>query len=465
MRWDHIIKNGTLVTSDGEKRAHIYIKSGKIVAVTSEALEGQAEVITDATGKHVYPGFIDTHVHSRDPGTTYKEDFYHSTLAAAAGGITSVFEMPNTNPPINTVENFNKQVKNLSSKANVNFAIWGICLGDLNLKELPALSKAGVIAFKFFWGYAVNRQTYQLVYNYSDDMQDVIPPFSDGEVHDMFAAVARTGKLLAIHAENNELIQTLTHKMIATGRTDYNALVEARPNLAEETTAQTGISFAQDTGTHLHILHISSGGTVDQLLEAQQKGITVTGETCPHYLFLNNEDYEAIGTDMKVYPPVKYKKDQERLWQGLQDGTISWVCSDHAPHTPEEKAGDLWSIPAGMCGVETLAPLMIHAVSEGKLTKGQLAQVLAENPAKTFNLYPNKGSLEVGSDADLTIVDFNQAFKIKREHLHSKSKVTAYDGFMTQGAPVQTIVNGHTVMKDGQIIKTHSGQFFTATDH
>lgn len=462
--WDHIIKNGKITTSDECYDGTIYIKDGKIASITSEELPGDADETTDADGCHVLPGLMDTHIHSRDPGSTHKEDFYHSTLAAAAGGITLVFEMPNTNPPINNVENLEKQVQNLSKKANVDFGVWGICLGDLNLNSIHPLYEAGVIGFKFFWGYAIKSDTYELVYNYSPDMKDIIPPLDDGEVYKLFREVAKTGKVLAIHAENNELIHQLTNEIQNDGRKDYEALVEGRPDLAELTTIQTGIAFANDTGARLHILHITSAKGVDAVKDAQEKGGNIISETCPHFLFLNADDYQAIGPIMKVYPPVKYKTDQDKLWERIQDGTISIVCSDHAPHTEEEKDGDLWSIPAGMCGVETTVPLMLNAVNEGKITLQQMVSLLSTNPAKQFDMYPKKGSLQIGSDADITIVDLKQPFEIKRGHLHSKSKVTAFDGFKGKGKPLATIVRGKTVMKNGEIVHEHQGQWIKPID-
>lgn len=461
MYWDHIIRNGTIVTPCSTYKANIYVKDGKIAAITKDELQGNVNEVTDASGKYVLPGLIDTHVHSRDGGATYKEDFFTSTQAAAAGGITTIFEMPNTDPPVNNVENFHKQVENFSKKAHVNFGLWGICLGDLNNNNLSSLSEAGVIGFKYFWGYAVNKKTFQLIYNYSEDMDDVIPPCDDGEVFSMFEAVAKTNKTFAIHAENSDLIHRLTEKYKATGKNDYDTFLKSRPNLAEEITIQTAIAMAKETGAKLHILHVSTAEGVDLIRNAQKKGIPITAETCPHYLFLTNEDFKKIGPEMKVYPLVKRKEDQQAIWEGILDGTISIVSSDHAPHTAEEKEGDLWSIPAGMCGVETIVPLMLNAISENKITIHQVVSLLSENPAKQFGIYPRKGTLQVGSDADITIVDMNRRYTINREKLHSKGKVTAYHGFKIKGMPVQTIVHGITVMKDGEIISPPIGKLVT----
>lgn len=452
MDWDMKIINGTIVTGSDEYKGNIYIKDGQVKLVTSETLDEEADEVVDASGKYVLPGLIDTHIHSRDPGPTYKEDFFYSTRAAAMGGITTVFEMPNTTPPVNDAANFDKQKGNLLKKAHVDFGLWGICLGNLNNSKIAELNEKGVIGFKFFWGYAVHGETFQLMYNYKPGMKDVIPPFDDGEVYAMMEEVAKTEKIFAVHAENNDLIQMLTNRVEERGGRTYEDLLEGRPNLAEVLTVQTGIEMAKATGVRYHVLHVSSGESVEKVRQAQEAGYPVTVETCPHYLFLSNEDYEKVGPHMKVYPPVKYKKDQLAIWEGISDGTISHVCSDHAPHTEAEKDGDLWSIPAGMCGVETMAPLMLNAVNEDKLSLTKFVKLMSEEPAKLFGIYPQKGSLQLGTDADITIVDLKVEKTIKRENLHSKSKVTAYDGFEVKGWPVQTIVRGKTVMKDGQIV-------------
>lgn len=458
MKWDCIIRNGIVVDENHEFNSDIYIRNGKIVAITTDLLEGTAETEIDAQGKYILPGLIDTHVHSRDGGAPQKEDFFHSTQSAAVGGITTIFEMPNTNPPINNLENFNKQVQNFESKAHVNFGVWGICLGKLNIDDIQDLHTAGVIGFKYFWGYAVNKENYQLVYNYEEGMENIIPPADDGEVYQMFAEVAKTGKIMAIHAENSELINHMTQLVKQEGGTSYEDALRARPALAEHLTIQTGISLAEETGARLHILHVSSGDSVDIIQSAQKKGIPITAETCPHYLFLTNEDYEEKGSMMKVYPLVRYQKDQNRLWHAVKDGTFSLICSDHAPHTHEEKTLPLFEAPAGMCGVETLAPMMLNEVTSGKITLHELVKLLSVNPAKLYGIYPQKGSISPGADADLTIIDLEKEYTIRTEDLHSVSKVTAYDGTSIKGMPVMTIVNGNIVMKDGEIVSSPIGQ-------
>lgn len=461
MHWDHIVRDGTIVTPKEMFKGHIYIQDGKIAAISSEELGGGADIITDAAGKFVMPGLIDTHVHSRDPGATHKEDFHHSTQAAASGGITTVFEMPNTNPPLDNKEHFDLQTANLQKKAHVNFGLWGICLGELNLKELAGLHEAGVIGFKYFWGYAIQKEPFQLIYNYSSEMKNVIPPCDDGEVFEIFEEVAKTGKVLAIHAENSDLIRYLTKRARETGKEDYTTLLESRPNLAEELTVQTGIALARATGAKLHILHVSTAEAVDLIRQAQIEGLPVTAETCPQYLFLTNEDYEKVGKAMKIYPLVKFQKDQERIWEGIREGTITVVCSDHAPHTEEEKTGSIWSVPAGSCGVETVVSLMLNAVSEHRITLQQVAALMSEHPAKQYGIWPQKGALQVGSDADITVVDMDKEHVIQNTNLHSKTKVSAFHGFTVKGIPVATIVGGKVVMMDGEIVSGPVGCLVT----
>jgi len=461
MKWDHVIKNGIIVDGQKSYQADIYIKNEKIYAISQSELAGEAVQVTDAAGQYVLPGLIDSHVHSRDGenGATYKEDFYHSSMAAAAGGLTTIFEMPNSNPAIFNVEMFNKQVKNLTPKAHVDFALWGLCLGNLNISQLKELSEAGVIGFKFFWGYAIDCNNYQLIYNYSPEMENAIPPLGDGEIYRMFEEIGKTGKVLGIHAENFDLIQTLTAQVEKSGDKSYEALLKARPNVAEETIIQTAISFAKRTAVRLHILHVAAREGVDLIHRAQEEGYRISGETCSHYLVLCDEDFKRVGSAMKVYPPIRHKEDQDMLWRGLKNGTLSIISSDHAPHTEEEKQGDLWSTPAGMSCIETLVPLMINEVSKGRITINELATVLSENPAKLFGIYPEKGSLQEGTDADITIIDLTQRHTIKKENLHSKSKVTPFDGYELMGAPVATIVRGETVMSKGQIIAGPAGKF------
>jgi len=449
--FDTVIKKGTVVTPKDTFRGDILISQGKIQAIAAPDSEFEAKETYDASGMHVFPGFIDTHVHSRDGGATHKEDFYHSTLAAACGGVTTLFEMPNAVPAVINRDSFREQRENLSSKAFIDFGMWGLSLGELNNRNLPELESEGVVGFKFFWGYAIRRDNYNLVYNPAPGDTNIIEPLSDGEVLTIFEEVAKTNREIAIHAENASIIREQTRKISPSRYPNaYEALLDQRPVLAEVATVQLAIEFARATNARLHILHVTAAPVVDLIRIAQKEGVRVTGETCPHYLVLTADRYNTAGNMMKGYPPVRRQEDQDRLWEGLRDGTLGHVCSDHAPHTAEEKSGDLFKAPAGMCGVETLVPVMADAVSRGKLTVNQLSLVLSENPARHYGLYPMKGSLLPGTDADITVIDFQAVRMFHAGDLHSVSKVTAYDGMMLQGIPKATFLRGIRIAENGQ---------------
>ncbi len=456
--------NGAIVTPQTVAKGNLYVKDGLIAAVTDPSVRLDAGATLDARGLHVFPGFIDPHVHSRDGGATHKEDFWHSTRAAALGGITTLIEMPNAVPAVSDAQRFARQKENLAAKAYIDFAMWALCLGKLNNDNLAELDELGAAAFKFFWGYAINKETYGLVYNYKKYDSSVIPPLSDGEIYTIFEQVAKTGKPLAIHAENASLMGELLERVKpAYYQNEYEALLATRPSVAEETIINTAVSFARATGAHLHILHMSAREGVDILRRAKREGVAVTGETAPHYLTLTKEDFARVGTAIKGYPPVRGKADQDALWQGLCDGTIDSLGSDHAPHTAQEKSGSLFEIPAGMCSIETLVPLMLDAANKKKISLGRLAQVLSENTAKLYGLYPQKGSLLPGTDADITIVDLARDKIIRAGEMFSISKVTAFDGVAVVGVPVHTIVRGNILVQDGKLTTERStGRFVCA---
>lgn len=461
MQWDHIIKNGTLVTANETYKANIYVKDGKIAAITSENLEGEAREVTDAKGKYVLPGFIDSHAHSRDgrKGAYEKEDFFHSSMAGAVGGVTTIYEMPNCNPAIYNVEMLHDLVEVITPKAHVDFGVWGLCLGDLNNEEIPKLREAGVVGFKFFWGYAIDAKSYQLIYNYQEGMEDVIPPLDLGQIYKIFREVAKTGKMVAIHAEDFDVIKLLTKEVKESGDKSYAAMLRSRPAMSETVVIETAISLARELGTHLHILHLAAGDGVDLIRRAQEEGVRVTGETCPHYLALTDADADRCGPMIKGYPPVRTQCDQDKLWQGLRDGTLTHVCSDHAPHTTAEKKLGLWEGPAGMATIETMSMILLNAANQGKLSLNQVAKVLSETPAKLFGMYPMKGALQAGADADLVLVDLDAEYVFRQEQMHSRTKLSPYNGMTFKGKPVQTILRGKTMAKNGDIVGSPSGRF------
>ncbi|MBX6394152.1 MAG: allantoinase AllB [Alicyclobacillaceae bacterium] len=456
MLYDLILRGGQIVTPEKTFVGDIGVRDGKIAAVGD--LKGSpAGRVYDARGKYVLPGLIDEHVHSRDPGLTHKEDFFHATMAAAAGGITTVLEMPNCIPPVIDAESFYSRVQELSPKAFVDFGLYGMVLGDENAEALPALADAGVVGFKLFWGYALDLRTKALVYDAS--VRDgLLPPPDEGQIYEAFRIIGRLGRAVAVHAENREIILRLTERERSAGGRDYQSFLRSRPAVNEAVTTRAGITLARAAGVHLHILHITSADGVEAVAEARRKGWAVTGETCPHYLTLTDEDFVSAGVRMKILPPIRERAHQDRLWEAVRTGELQAIGSDHSPHTEEEKNGDIWSVPAGFCGVQTMVPLMLDAVSQGRITLNQLVRLMAENPARIWGLYGLKGVIRPGADADFTVVDMDKTWVLRGESLYSKSKVQPYEGRTGRGAPVASFVRGVQVMEDGRPLGAPAGR-------
>jgi allantoinase len=435
MKVDLLIKNGKVVTPEATYDAAVAISGGKFVGIISGNELPEADEVYDAGGKYVLPGLIDCHVHFRDPGVTYKEDFQTGSLAAAYGGITTVADMPNVNPATATVEAFNMKLEAAEQKSYVDFGIFAVIVQD-NINDLIPLRDAGVVGYKIFLGETVGK----------------IPAPDDGMMYDAMKIVAGTGLRLGFHAENNAIISHRTRALKAAGIMDPKAHAEARPNVAEADAIAKLIRFSEYTGAKVHIYHMSSKEGVELVAAAKANGIDITAETGPHYLLTDVSLMDKVGSMLKMNPPVRTKEDSAKLWEGLLNGTVEAIATDHSPHTAEEKGRNIWDAIPGFCGVETNVPLMLTAINEGRMTLNQYVKVASEGPAKIWNMYPQKGSLNIGSDADLTIVDMKKEGEIKAEKLHSKSKVTPFDGFKVKGMPVCTIVRGQFVMKDGEIV-------------
>jgi len=453
-----VVAGGTLVTPAGTYRADVVSDDGRIVAVEEAASTAGADEVVDATGLLVFPGFIDPHVHSRDPGLTYKEDFAHSTRAAAAGGVTTLLEMPNAVPPVSTVEIFRDRAEQHAKVAFVDFGLWGISLGAENLADVPALLAEGAVAIKLFWGYALHRETKQLVYNLADEApENLLLPPGNADLYDLFAAVAAAGGLLAAHCEDRETVEAATR---ALGRPlgDYEDLLASRPDAAEAAAVAFATEFSRATGCRFHVVHVSAGRTIELLRAAQAAGIPISAETCPQYLTLTDESYAKLGPPMKVYPPVRRAGDRDALWQAVRDGVITSIGSDHAPHTPEEKARDLVTQPAGNVGVETLVRVLLNELGTGRITAERLAWALSEGTARLYGLYPHKGAILPGSDADLTLVDPDGTFRIDNARLHSKSLLSPWHGLEGRGAVRRALLRGRTIMLDGEPVGEPGGR-------
>jgi allantoinase len=457
------IANGTLVTAGGSEQADVLCTDGTIehIGDLAASAEGVDEVI-DATGWLVFPGFIDPHVHSRDPGLTHKEDFAHSTRAAAAGGVTTLLEMPNAIPPVTDAAIFEQRAEQHARVASVDFGLWGLALGPDNLADIAGLFAAGAVGVKLFWGYALDRNTRMLVYNLGDSApEDVIPPPANGEVLELCREVARVGGLLGAHCEDRGVIET-AERHLGRPLETYDDVLRARPDTAEAVSIAIAAEMSAATNCRFHVVHTASRQGIRAVKRAQADGIQLSAETCPHYLAFTDADFARIGGLMKVYPPIRTSTDSAALWEAVRDGTITSIGSDHAPHTIAEKSLGLASAPAGVSGVQTLGAVLIDAMLNGKLARERLAWLASEGTARLYGLYPRKGALQPGSDADFTLVDPAGSTLIEAERLYSKQRYSPWEGQLLRGAVTGTVLRGNVIARDGVPVGEPRGRVIRA---
>ena len=449
---DLIIKHGKVFTNGHLTKGAIAIKDGVIVAIGEENHLPEAERVIDARGHLILPGGIDPHVHFRDPGRPDRETFKTGTMAAAAGGVTTVLEHPISSPPQYSPEILANRVRVAEPQAVVDFAFFGAAGAEFP-EEIAKIAKEGIVAYKTFLHEAPEGREAEFV---GLTMAD------DGEMLDGFRAVAATGLICATHAENNAIISRKINELKAQGRTDFIAHAESRPPISEIETVGKLLHFVRETGVKIDFCHISTPEAMELVKQAKYEGYEVYLETCPHYLFLDEEKIRELGPFAKCNPPLRSKESSDKLWSYINDGSVDFIGSDHGPFLLSEKEKGLENIfaaPAGFPGIDLRLPLMYNAVTEGKLTLKRMVELISENPAKVFGLYPKKGVLNVGSDADLVIIDPNKTFVVSKDKNYSKSKDIAmvYEGMELKGRPLFTLVRGRVVMADGVVNENAEG--------
>lgn len=433
---DLVIRGGTLVTAESEQQVDILVRQGRIAAhLAPGAPVDFAVPVLEVDGLHLLPGVIDVHVHFREPGLMQKEEFMSGSASAAAGGVTTVCDMPNTLPPIATADLLRAKAEGLVGRSYVDFGLYAALLPE-NLAQIPALLDAGAIALKLFAGPTTGNLS--------------APTW--GALVEVFQTVAARGGLIAIHAEDREVVEHWERKVKAAGGSTYLDLLASRPPFSEASCIAQATLLSAQTGCRLHVVHVNTKEGVDLVAAAKAAGAPVTAETCPPYLLLTADDFPRLGNRMKVLPYIRHQADQDRIWAGLLDGTIDMLSTDHAPHLPEEKARDIWSAPAGAPGVETLLPLMLNEVTRGRLSLRQLVRMTSLEPARAFGLYPRKGSAQIGSDGDFTVVDLKKRKRLRAAEMYSKAKQSPFDGVLVTGAPFATVVRGQVVARDGEIV-------------
>ncbi len=445
--FDTLIRGATVVTPDGVRLLDLALSSGRIAALLEPGAPAEAENVLEAQGKHVLPGAIDIHFHVRAPAYPERGTVGSETRAAAAGGVTTIFEMPISKPCCATPEVVQSRRELFAREAYVNFAFYG-APGTLKPRDIEGMVNEGVIGFKIFMTEAPQGR--------DDEFVGLCLPDEGGQ-YEALKLVAQTGRVLVVHAESNELLNHFSRKLRATGRNDAATHGESRPPVVEAVAIAKLLSMNLGVGARLHIAHVSSRQAAQTLRLFQTTGMDVTGETCPQYLFFSEADLERVGPFAKINPPLRSAQDQEALWQALSDGALTSVTTDHSPFTLAEKERartDIWAAPPGAPGVEQLLLGMLDAVAAGRLTLEQAVALTSTNGAKRFGLYPRKGAIAPGADADLVIVDLAAKTTLKKEALWTEARLCdyLYDGMTFRARIEATLVGGKLVYQEGKIL-------------
>lgn len=422
-----LIRGCTAVRSTGRVQTNVLIDAGRIVSMDAPA-DAPADRIIEAEGLHLLPGLIDDHVHFRDPGLTHKEDLRTGSRACALGGVTSFLEMPNTIPNTTTQAILEEKLALAAQKSLVNYGFY-IAATPHNLEELKHAHRTPGI--KIF----VGSSTGDLLVDDQEDLEAIFRETTLG---------------IAIHAEDETTVRENRDRIGHS--TDVRDHSRVRDHAAAEICTKRLTELANRYEHHLQVMHISTRQELPYMDSPH-----VTAEVCIHHLLLNIEDYDRLGTFGQMNPSLKTKADNEALWEAVRDGTIDVIATDHAPHTIMEKAAPYPLSPSGMPGVQTLLPLLLQAVHEGRLTLEKMVELTSENPARIWGMH-QKGQLEEGYDADLVLVDLEQTRTITREEQASKCGWTPWEGVQVTGWPTHTIVMGQIVMEHGVVNENAKGQ-------
>ena len=427
---DLIIKNGQCYKNGKLEDLDVAIKNGKIEEIGQ--ISDKAEETIEAKGLIVLPGCIDTQTHFREPGSTDTEDLHSGSKAAIVGGITSVFEMPNTNPPTSTKKEFQKKLDLAKNRMYCNYAFYFGATAD-NANELADLKNLeGCCGIKLFAGSSTGNLLVA-------DEKDIETVFQN------------SSKVVAVHSEDEEILN-INKKLIKKG--DVHSHPIWRSEECAISSTRRIVKIAERYNKKAHVLHITTKQEIDFL--SQHKG-NITFEITPQHLTIYApECYDKLGTYAQMNPPLRDKSHYDRLWYAVKNNLNDTIGSDHAPHLKVNKDKEYPNSPSGMPGVQTLMPVMLNHVNDGKLSLNQLINLVCENPIKIFGI-KNKGFIKKGYDADLTIIDMKKIIEIKNKNIESKCGWTPFDGYKFKGTPVFTIINGKVKMENGKIVGEPEG--------
>lgn len=434
---DLIIRGRNVVLPDATGARSVHVRDGVIASVRDyDEIDGAGELIEAGENSVVMPGLVDTHVHVNSPGRSEWEGFSSATQAAAAGGITTIVDMPlNSIPATTTLAALRTKISDARDKCFVDVAFWGGVVPG-NTAELEPMLGAGVVGFKCF-----------LVPSGVDEFQHV----TEEHLREAMPELARLNALLIVHAELPGLID----EPAPTGSAaDYQTFLDSRPRAAENEAVELMIRLSREFGTRVHIVHLSSSDAVPLLREARAEGVAITAETCPHYLYFAADEIPSRATEFKCCPPIRERGNRERLWDGLAEGTIDMIVSDHSPCPAGMKnrnLGDFFGAWGGISSLQIRLPVVWTEAQRRGFSFQDLAKWLCENPARQVNLESRKGMIAVGHDADLVIWEPHREFTVDAKALRHRHKITPYHGKQLNGIVQETFLRGRKIYDDGKL--------------
>ena len=448
---DLVIRGRQVVAESTVGPASVHIRGGRIAAIAAfEEVSSNCKLIEAKESSVVMAGLVDTHVHVNEPGRTEWEGFESATRAAAAGGVTTIVDMPlNCIPATTTFDNFQSKLAATGGKLHVDTAFWGGVVPG-NTGELSGLWGAGVVGFKCF-----------LIHSGVDEFPNV----SEMDLREAMPELARLGATLIVHAELPGPIELACCQSSASMGPDnarsYVSFLRSRPRAAENEAVALLIRLSRETGCRIHIVHHSSADALEMLREAKASGTSITAETCPHYLHFTAEEVPDGATEFKCCPPIRERANREELWQALSNGTLDMVVSDHSPCPPEMKLreqGDFLKAWGGISSLQFRLPIMWTEASKRGFTINRLAEWCCRAPARLVGMERRKGSLAVGCDADIVIWNPEAEFRLEPRMIHHRHKLTPYAGEVLRGRVEKTFLRGEMVYDDGEFDSNSRGQ-------
>ncbi len=424
----HIV-GGTIVTTDGPVQADIVVHDGRISTISMDAGDREDAEIIDASGLIVVPGGVDVHTHFRVPDPRMVEGFDTGSQAALAGGVTTAIEMPQAAPTATSGEVVREKKKLVGEQARIDIALWGGVIGQ-SLQDLQDMIDEGVVAMKAFMPAS----------------SPSFPHIDDATMLEVFEFLSDSDIPFGLHCESDSLLQAGIARMQAAGRIDALAHAESRPALVETEAIHRAIFFAEATGGRLYVCHCATPEGLQLIRDARTRGVWVDVETCPQYLLLDLSDLEAQGPWGRCAPAIRSREEVEEIWEGVIDGTIDVISSDHAPYTVEEKKPgetNIWDSPLGCNMIQTMYPgVLDEMLNRRELELNQFVELSAAGPSKIFGLYPRKGAIQVGSDADLAFYDLDRSWTVRGAEMLHRNKWTPFEGKTIGVSVVKTMVRG-----------------------